>query len=280
MQPAEAQQRNEQREYLCNGIAPPDQVVVAHAVADLRQDEGHGDQQHQLADEGHDQRIHGLTQCLEAAAQGNARRGHAKTQGYDPQGRDAHGHHGVRGLENFQQGAGEELEDHHAQNHHTGGIDGAALDGFDHAAALLGAVVIGDDGNNAVIQAEHGHKDKAVELEVDAEGCGGGLPGGVIGDEDLVHEEGHHRADGHHHYRRQADGVNTADDAPVGPEAPEHQVKLRVFLQIQHQGEDAGKNLPDDGGNGRARHAQLEYEDENGVQNDVNNGAGALGIHG
>ena len=60
------------------GFTAPDQVVVAHAVADLRQDEGHGDQQHQLADEGHDQRIHGLTQCLEAAAQGNARPGHAK----------------------------------------------------------------------------------------------------------------------------------------------------------------------------------------------------------
>ena len=65
------------------------------------------------------------------------------------------------------------------------GVDGAALDGLDHAAALLGAVVIGDDGNNAVIQAEYGHEHKAVELEVDAEGCGGGLPGGVIGDEDL-----------------------------------------------------------------------------------------------
>ena len=57
-------------------------------------------------------------------------------------------------------------------------------------------------------------------------------------------------------------------------------MNLRILLQIQHQGKDAGKNLPDDRGNGRPGHTHLEHEDENGVQDDVDNSPGPLGIHG
>ena len=249
-------------------------------MADLGQNKGRRDQQHKLPDEGHDEGVYGLAQRLKAAAQSDASPGQTEAQGDDPQSRDSHGHHGVRGLEYLQQRAGYDLEDGHTQNHHAGGVQGAALDGLDHAAALLGAVVVSNDGYDAVIQAEHRHKDEAVELEVDAEGGGGGFPGGVVGDEDLVHEEGHHRADGHHHHRRQADGINAADDAPIGLEAPEHQMDLRIFLQIQHQCKDAGADLAGDGGNGGARHTQIKQKNEDGVQNEVDEGAGALGIHG
>lgn len=157
---------------------------------------------------------------------------------------------------------------------------GAALDGLHHPQPVLGPVVIRHDGHQAVVQAEHRHKDEAVELEVNAEGRGCRLPGGVIGNEDLVHAEGHHRADSHHDDAGQADGIDIPHQPPIGPEAPELQVDLLVLLQVEDQCQNTAAELSDDRGHRRAGNAHVEHKDEDGVQHNIHDSAQSLGIHG
>lgn len=280
VQPPEEHQGHQQGGDLRQGIAPPDQIIVADRIAVAGQDIGNGHQKHQLPDDGGGHGVHRFAQGLEGAAQGDAGSGHAEAQGDDPQGRDAHLEHGVRGVEDLQQRPGNGPEDDHAQHHDAGGVDGAALDGLHHPQPVLGPVVIGHDGHHAVVQAEHRHEDEAVELEVNAEGRGRRLLGGVVRDEDLVHAEGHHRADGHHDDAGQADGVDVAHQPPIGPEAPELQVNFLVLLQVEDQGQDTAAELADDRGHRRAGNAHVQHEDKDGVQHDVHNGAQTLGIHG
>ena len=102
----------------------------------------------------------------------------------------------------------------------------------------------------------------------------------MVGDENLVHQEGHQRADGHHNHAGQADGVDAAHNAPVGPEAPEAQVDVVVFGEIEVNRQHHAAALADDGGDGGAPNAHAQGEDENGVENDVDDGAQALGVHG
>jgi hypothetical protein len=59
----------------------------------------------------------------------------------------------------------------------------------------------------------------------------------MVGDEDLVHEEGHHRADGHHDDGRNADGIDAADDVAVGAEAAEIQVDIGILGVVEEDGE-------------------------------------------
>ena len=103
--------------------------------------------------------------------------------------------------------------------------------------------------------------------------------GGVIGDEDLVHQEGHDGADGHHDDAGQADGVDAADEPPVGPEAPDAQGDVLVLLHVEVGRQQHAADLADDRGDGRAGHAHVEYEDEHRVQDDVDDGAQTLGVH-
>ena len=278
--PQEEQHRHAQRGDLRNGITPPHQIVVSDGLAVAGQHIGDGYQKHQLADDGGDHGVHRLPQCLEGTAQSDAGPGRAETQGDDPQGRNGHLLHSLRGIEDTDQRPRNGPEDGHTQHHDAGGIDGAALDGLHHAAAILSAVVIGHDRNHTVVQAEHRHKDKAVEFEVDAKGGSRRLLGGVVSDEDLVHAEGHHRADSHHHHGGQADGIDIAHDLPVRPEAPEPKVQIVVLPQVHIQSQTAAAELADNGGHSGTRHAHFEHEDEDGIQHDVDNGAQPLGIHG
>ena len=279
VQPPEEGQGHKQGRDLRQGIAPPHQVVVADALAVPGQDIGNGHQEHQLPDDGGGHGVHRFAQGLEGAAQGDAGAGHAKAQGDDPQGGDAHLEHGVRGVEDLQQRPGNGPEDDHAQHHDAGGVDGAALDGFHHPQPVLGPVVIGHDGHHAVVQAEHRHKDEAVELEVNAEGRGCRLLGGVIGNEDLVHAEGHHRADGHHDDAGQADGIDIPHQPPIGPEAPELQMDLLVLLQVEDQCQNTAAELSDDRGHRRAGDAHVQHEDKDGVQHDVDDRRNGVAKH-
>ena len=102
----------------------------------------------------------------------------------------------------------------------------------------------------------------------------------MIGDEDLVHQEGHHRADGHHDDRGDADGVDTADDPPVGAEGAKAQTDVGVFLHVKVDRQGAAAALADDGGDGGTGHPHLKHEDEHRVEDDVDDGACPLRNHG
>ena len=103
--------------------------------------------------------------------------------------------------------------------------------------------------------------------------------GGVVGDEDLVHQERHHRADGDHNDAGQTDGVDLADEPEVGAEAAEGQGDVGVLPMVEPDRQRKAAELADDGGYRRARYAHFQPEDKNGVENDVDDSAQPLGVH-
>ena len=120
-----------------------------------------------------------------------------------------------------------------------------------------------------------------MQLEVHPQHANGG---GRKGDEDLIHAEVGHRADGLHHDAGQAHPVDFTDELALGPEAPElHLDKAVVLMQVIHAHQHA-QQLAQHRGDGGACHPQLweaqQAEDEDGVKDDVENGAGKLGKHG
>lgn len=80
------------------------------------------------------------------------------------------------------------------------------------AAAVAGTVIVGDDGNNGLLRPKSRHKEKAVELEVDAVDR---RRGGAERQQDLIHEVGGDRADGGHQNGGEADGIDLADEGKM-----------------------------------------------------------------
>ena len=201
--------------------------------------------------------------------------------GDDPQGGHADGQHVRRGVEEAQQHLGDALEGCRSHGHDADGGDDGQLDGLFQPVRLSGAEVVGHDGDHAVVQAEDGHEDEALELEIGPEhgGCGGGEA-----QQDAVEEEDHHGADALHEDGGDADAVDGPDGGAVEADLFGAQVELRVVPEVQEEGQPGGHPLADDRGQGRAGHLQPgqaeEAEDEDGVQDDVQNGPGELGDHG
>ena len=267
--------RERQAHNLCDWECQPHVGDLAQA----RQQERCRKQHHQLSNNGYIHAVNAFSQSLKYTALHYSIAGQWKTNRNNSKRRDADGQHFIRGIENSQEDVRNHPEQKHSHRHNHHRVPGTEAGCFQQAVLLPRAVVIADDGDHAVVQTEDGHKHKAVELEVDAEGCGGGLPGGVIGDEDLVHEERHHRADGDHNDAGQADGVDLADEPEVGAEALDGQGDVGILLVVEVYGQGAAAELADDGGHGGAGNAHVQGKDEDGVQNDVDDGAQTLGVH-
>ena len=199
----------------------------------------------------------------------------------DPQGGLADGQHVRRGIEEGEQRAGHQLKQRKAHGHDAHGHADGQLDGLLHPVGLFGPEVVGDDGHHAVVQAENGHEDEALELEIRAEHGGGG---GREGDDDAVDAEDHHGADALHDDGRQADLIDVLDGVPVPANLLDVQVDIRVALDVHDESGDGGAALADDRGDGGTGDLQPgsaeEAEDEDGVQGDVQQGAQHLGAHG
>ena len=146
---------------------------------------------------------------------------------------------------------------------------------------LLRAVVIGNDRHHAVIEAEHRHEHKALELEVDTEH---GDRRGGIRNEDHVHDKARQRRDAAHDDRRDADGRDLPHEAAVRPDVPQAQVHLRIFEVVEHHGDDRADALPDHRCPGSAGDAELreaeQTEDQDRVEDNVRDRAGQLRDHG
>ena len=64
--------------------------------------------------------------------------------------------------------------------------------------------------------------------------------GGMVGDEDLVHQECHHRTDDDHNDAGgRADGMNLADEPEVGAEALDGQGDIGILLVVEVYGQGA-----------------------------------------
>ncbi len=103
-------------------------------------------------------------------------------------------------------------------------------------------------------------------------------------DKNLIHAEAHNRADGLHQNRGNTDGQDDAADVPLGAETAKVQMQLMVPGQIEDDGDNAGNELAEyrsrcGAGNAHGGEAEIA-EDQNGIENDVDDGADALGDHG
>ena len=249
----------------------------AHQTRSSRPERPRRRQQHdQLPDQGDDEAQHPVAQGLEEGRGDDAEARQQKAEADDPQGGDADLQHVRRGVEQAQEQMGDQQEDGRACGHDGGGVDRAQLDRLDHPLRLPGAEVVGHDGDQAVVHAEYRHEHEALELEVHSEY--GGRRGGEA-DEDLVHAEGHHRADGGHDDGGHAHGVDAADNLAVGTEALEAQRDLRVPLRVEVDAQGSAHQLAQHRGPGRAGNAHVEREDKDGVEDDVDDRTHHLGDH-
>ena len=122
------------------------------------------------------------------------------------------------------------LEDGKSEQHDGYGNNDAQLDSLNDTVFIPGTVVKCDNRDHPVIQSEDRHEDEALKLEVYAEygGCGGRED-----QKDLVHSEGHDRADGLHDNGRDSDFVDDGDCPHVRTEAPKADIVLFVSGKIE-----------------------------------------------
>ena len=219
------------------------------------QEEGHRQQYAQLPHHGDQHGQKAVAQGLKHGAADDTEAGEGEADGDDPQSGHADGQQVGGGAvlrhEQVDEHVGEELEDQQPHGHDAHRVAHAELDGGGDAVGPPGTVVIGHDGHHAVVQAEHGHEDEGLQLEIDTEHSGGR---GSEGQQDLVHAKGHDRADRAHNDGGDAYAVNALDDAAVRAEALELEVNVGIQLPVEEDGQAGGHDLPDHGGDGGARY--------------------------
>ena len=105
----------------------------------------------------------------------------------DPLRRDANLEHCGVGVEEAKEDIGEQVHGQCADEHDHDSDGEGELQGFIDPVFSPRAVVVGKNGDQAVVEAEYRHEEKALELEVNAED-GGGRRG--EGGKDHVHAVG------------------------------------------------------------------------------------------
>ena len=83
--------------------------------------------------------------------------------------------------------------------------------GFLDTVASARAIVVSQHRDQAVVETEDRHEEKALEFEINAEDCRCRLGEST---QDLVHRIGHDRSDRHHQDRRSRHKVDLFDDFP------------------------------------------------------------------
>ena len=101
---------------------------------------------------------------------------------------------------------------------------------FGNPFPFPGAVIIAYNGNHTVIQAENGHKHKALQLEINAENSRRGLGKSY---QDFIHAEHHHRAYRLHDYRRQGNSIDIAHGAKARSEPSQIHPHLTVKAMME-----------------------------------------------
>ena len=241
----------------------------------------HRQKHNQLTAQGYDGGINAVAQGLETGAQGDAHRRHREAPADGPQRGPADGQEVLRGIEHTQKQVRRQLEHQQARSHQKQRYGAGQLQRSLDPLRLTGAVVIGDDGDRGIVDAEERHKEEALELEVNAEYTGAGLSEAL---KNLVHAEIHHGADTVHHDGGNTYRENRTDGGSSGLQVLKAKLNILVMLQVEDNYQQSTCPLADhrsyrrtgDAHGGNAKPAV----DEDGVQNDIHHSAQALGNHG
>ena len=163
------------------------------------------------------------------------------------------------------------MEQHGACRHDDARDDTAHAEGFKHALFVARAVIVADDRRHALAESEYGHKDKALELEVDTEGVDirRGVLSGDIGDrDDRVDARYHDRADALHDDRGETDSVDIFQNELLHFKALERDLDLMLSDKENDQDKGHGADLTEHGRDRRAENAELrekpDSEDQQG----------------
>ena len=225
--------------------------------------------------------MEGVADGLEHGPRDDAEAREREDDADDPQGGGADGQHLLRRGEEAQQRGRDGLKEQAAHAHDGDGRRHRQAEGPLHPVHPSRAVVVADDGHHGVVQAEDRHEDEALQLEVGPEDGGGRLG---EADEDLVHAEGHHRADGLHDDGGHADAVDLPGDGAVPAEEAPAEMEFRIVPEIEVEGQPRRDDLAQDRRDGGARHLQpgeaQKTEDQDGVHHDVDGRTHDLGEHG
>ena len=240
-----------------------------------------GHQHKELAYQRDQQRHDAAAQGLEHRRRDDVEARDDEVDGDDAQSHLAQSEHIGAGVEDAEHDAGAELCGREAQQHDGHGGNHRHPDDLYNAPGFAGAVVVGDDGDHAVVEADEGHDDEALHLEVDAEHS---HRGAGESDEEAVHAESHDAAHRGHGNGGDAYLVDAPDGTGLGPEILQAEPDVVVMAQIEVQPRESPQELPGHGGRGRAGglHAgeTEQPEDQDGVHDNIGQGPHQLGDHG
>ena len=186
---------------LRNGEGDPDEGDVPREG----QKPGHRHENEELAAAVDEKGVAAAAKGLEGGGENEGAGPHGHGNGTDAYGGHAQGHHVLRGVEKAQQRAREEdIQQHHAEGDADAHLQGQAHGGL-HPVHPLCAVVVGENGDAAVVHAEDGHEAEALQLQPNAEE---GSSCSTHGKKNLIDAVGHGRGEPHSQHGRYAYGVN------------------------------------------------------------------------
>ena len=194
---------------------------------------------------------------------------------------NADGKHVLRRRERLQQHTGDCFKEQQADSKDAHGIQHAVADRPVNAFFFPRAVVVADDGDNAVIQSEHRHEEEALQLEVCAVQRD---RRGRERHEDAVHEIVRKGTDTDHEDGRKADAIDVEDDVPVRAAVGKTDIDFLIMFVVKQKARQRAERLADDRGDGGAGGAQRGQAapavDKERVKNDVCHRADYLRPHG
>ena len=190
-----------------------------------------------MTEQGNQQTVDSLAHRLEESGTDNSQGRRKKAQRNDSQSRHADLQHISGSIEDRQQNVRPQPEDKHPHPHQNECDHTAVFDCGIQAVFLSRSEIISHDGHQALIQTEHRHKHKGLQLKVNAEERHGGHRVLGEGEQDRVHSHYHHRTNGLHDDSREPNCINFLDNAPIRLEATEIDID-RVILENNHKQRD------------------------------------------
>ena len=148
IEPQEEDDGQQRRHQFRDGEGPPDQGDFAEGS----QEHGDRDQNDQLSSNRDDQGVVAVGEGLEDGAHGDTGARQAKGKGDDPQGGNTYAGHFLGGIEHSQKDLGEQVEDQCSAEHDAHGQTDGELEGLLDAVAPARAVVVGEHGDESVVQ--------------------------------------------------------------------------------------------------------------------------------
>ena len=248
-------------------------------VKEVGQDQQAGDEENHLPCERKEDALAGLTYALEKGGGNNLHPDEGEHNHRDAQtrGRALHELRSVLG-KGRNAGCGKELAHDKSQCGDAGGGDDGVLHHACHAVHLLCTEVVAGNGLHALIQSNHNEdneREQTGDDAIGAHGCVAAIFGHGTGDDDA-----HQGCAGIDQKLWQSDEDGLAHDAPVRAEDVEREmngvflVGKKIDLPAEH------RHLRQHRGEGSARNAPAEAEDEEGTESGIDEDTAEGGVHG